>query len=191
MKRFVPHALAAALAISAFGAQAAPETYVTDANHTFARFEYSHFGYSTQQSRFDKVSGKIVLDRAAKSGSADITIDTKSINTGSETFNGHIKGEDFLSTDKFPTATFKSSTFKFDGDKLASIDGNLTIKGVTKPVTLTVTSFQCQPHPMSKKDACGANAVTKIKRSDFNAAKYAPAVSDDVTITVAVEAIKE
>lgn len=178
----------AALSSTAF---AAPETYVIDGSHTFPRFEYSHFGYSVQMSRFDKTSGTITLDRAAKTGSLDVAIDMKSVNTGSPLFNGHIQGEDFLDTGKFPTATFKSSSVKFDGDKLASIDGNLTIKGVTKPVTLTVTAFHCMPHPMTKKDACGANATTKIKRTEFNAGKYAPNVGDEVTLTIAVEAMKQ
>lgn len=180
-----------ATALLSGSAAAAAETYVLDANHTYPRFEYSHFGYSTQLSRFDKTTGKITLDRAAKTGSVDVVIDMKSVNTGSTLFNGHIQGEDFLDTEKFPTATFKSSAVKFDGDKLVAVDGNLTIKGVTKPVTLTVTSFFCMPHPMTKKDACGANATAKIKRSEFNAGKYAPYVGDDVTLTIAVEASKE
>ncbi|MBP7490403.1 MAG: polyisoprenoid-binding protein, partial [Azospira sp.] len=176
---------------SSFAAVAAPETYVMDGSHTFPRFSYSHFGYSTQLSHFDKTSGKIVIDKAAKSGSVDVTIDMKSVNTGSALFNGHIQGEDFLDTAKFPTATYKSTKVNFDGDKVVSVDGNLTIKGITKPVTLSVTSFQCMPHPMLKKDACGANATAVIKRSEFNAGKYAPYVGDDVTLTIAVEAIKE
>ncbi len=172
-------------------AVAAPETYVLDNTHTASRFEYSHFGYSTQQSRFDNTSGKIVIDRAAQTGSVDVVIDAKSVNTGYATFNNHIQGEDFLDTAKFPSITYKSSKLNFNGDKLASVDGDLTIKGVTKPVTLTVTSFHCMPHPMVKKDACGANAVAKIKRTEFNAGKYAPYVGDEVTLTFAVESIKE
>ena len=81
--------------------------------------------------------------------------------------------------------------FKFEGDKLASINGELTIKGVTKPVTLAVASFNCAPHPFTKKEVCGANASTTIKRSEFNAGKNVPAVSDEVTLNIVVEAIKE
>jgi len=183
--------VAVAITASSFAAVAAPETYVMDGSHTFPRFSYSHFGYSTQLSHFDKTSGKIVIDKAAKSGSVDVTIDMKSVNTGSALFNSHIQGEDFLDTAKFPTATYKSTKVNFDGDKVVSVDGNLTIKGITKPVTLSITSFQCMPHPMLKKDACGANATAVIKRSEFNAGKYAPYVGDDVTLTIAVEAIKE
>ena len=187
-KKIAVLAVAVSLSSAAF---AAPETYVIDGKHTLPRFEYSHFGFSTQLSRFDKTSGQITLDRAAKTGSVDVVIDAKSVNTGYALFNEHIQGEDFFDTAKYPTITFKSDTLKFDNDKLVAVEGKLTIKGVTKPVTLTVTSFKCMPHPMVKKDACGANATTRIMRSEFNAGKYAPNVSDEVTLTIPVEAIKE
>ncbi len=183
----------AALAFTAMSsaAFAAPETFVIDGSHTFPRFSYNHFGYSKQLSRFNKTSGQIVLDKVAKAGSVDVTIDMKSVDTGFEAFDGHIQGEDFLDTAKYPTATFKSTKVHFEGDKPMAIDGHLTIKGVTKPVTLAVEGYQLMPHPMLKKDAIGANAVTKIKRSEFNAGKFAPYVGDDVTIEIAVEAIKQ
>ena len=187
-KQFAVLALAAAAATSAF---AEPQTFAIDNSHTFPRFSYSHFGLSTQLSHFDKTTGNIVLDKAAKTGSVDITIDTKSVNTGFATFNEHIQGEDFLDTAKYPTATFKSTKVIFEGDKPTQIEGKLTLKGVTKPVTLTVTSFLAMPHPMMKKDAIGANAFTVVKRSDFNAGKYAPYVGDDVRIDIAVEAIRQ
>ncbi|HJV27294.1 MAG TPA: YceI family protein [Aromatoleum sp.] len=180
--------LAATFVAPAF---AAPETFVIDGTHTFPRFEYNHFGYSTQQSRFNKTTGTIVIDRAGKSGSVDVTIDTKSVDTGSDLFNEHIQGEDFFDSAKHPKITFKSTGLSFDGDKLASVDGNLTIKGVTKPVKLEVTSFKCMDHPIVKKEACGANAVTTIKRSDFGAGKFAPYVGDDVKLVIAVEAVKQ
>ncbi|MEY8878129.1 MAG: YceI family protein [Leptothrix sp. (in: b-proteobacteria)] len=182
-------ALALFAAVSA-PALAAPETYTVDGSHTFPRFSYSHFGMSTQLSRFNKTTGTLVLDKAAKSGSVDVVIDMKSVDTGFPVFNGHIQGEDFLDTEKFPTATFKSTKVVFEGDKPASIDGNLTIKGVTKPVTLKVTNYLNMAHPMLKKDAIGADATVTIKRTEFNAGKYAPYVGDDVTITISVEAIK-
>ena len=186
-------ALLAALATvgSAGSACAAPETFAIDPTHTFPRFEYSHFGYSNQLHRFDKTSGRIVLDRAAKTGSVDVTIDAKSVNTGFPLFNQHIQGEDFLATDAHPTITFKSTAVRFEGDKPVAVDGNLSMKGVTRPVTLTITYFHAMPHPILKKDAIGANAVTRVKRTDFNMGKYAPNVSDEVTITLAVEAVKE
>lgn len=185
------HLLTAIALTTAATVQAAPVTYNIDGSHTFPRFSYSHFGYSTQLSRFDKTTGKIVFDADAKTGSVDITIDAKSVNTGFSDFNDHIQGEDFLNTAKFPQATFKSTRVVFEGDKPKSIEGNLTIKGVTKPVTLNVTSFQSMPHPMLKKPAIGANAWTTIKRSEFNAGKYAPYVGDEVRIDIAVEAIAQ
>jgi polyisoprenoid-binding protein YceI len=182
-------AAAFAFAALAVSASAAPLTYTVDGTHTFPRFSYSHFGYSTQLSRFDKTTGTVVFDAEAKTGSVDIVIDMKSVNTGFVDFNGHIQGEDFLDTTKFPQATFKSTKVVFEGDKPKTIEGNLTIKGVTKPVTLTVTSFQAMPHPMLKKPAMGANAFTTIKRTEFNAGKYAPYVGDEVRIDIALEAI--
>ena len=179
-------ALATAFSAPVF---AAPQTFVVDGSHTFPRFSYSHFGLSKQLSRFDKTSGTIVLDKAAKTGSVDIVIDTTSVNTGFPLFNEHIQGADFLDTTQFPTATFKSTKVVFKGDKPTAVKGDLTIKGVTKPVTLKVTSFLAMPHPMLKKDAIGANATVTIKRTDFNAGKYAPNVGDDVTIDIALEAI--
>ncbi len=185
--------LALVIALSSFSAAAlaAPETYNIEPTHTYPRFEYTHFGYSNQQQRFDKTSGKVVIDRAAKTGSVDVTIDATSVNTGYALFNGHIQGADYFDTAKYPAITFKSTAVKFDGDKPVAVEGNLTIKGVTKPVTLTVTHFHSMPHPMLKKDAIGANAVTKVKRSEFNMGKNVPYVGDDVTLTIAVEAVKE
>jgi polyisoprenoid-binding protein YceI len=172
-------------------AMAAPVTFNIDTAHTAPRFEYNHFGYSNQIHSFDKTSGKIVLDSAAKTGSVDLTIDTKSVNTGFPLFNEHIQDKDFFDTADYPTITFKSTGVKFEGDKPVAVEGKLTIKGVTKPVTLTVTSFQEMVNPILKRDAIGANAVAKIKRSDFNMGKYAPYVSDDVNLIIAVEAVKE
>jgi polyisoprenoid-binding protein YceI len=179
-------ALGWTLAASA-SAIAAPTTFIPNADHTFVRFSYDHMGFSTQESRFNKTTGTVTFDPAAKTGSVDLVIDTKSVDTGSELFNGHIQGTDFLDTAQYPTATFRANSVKFDGDHPVSISGELTLKGVTKPVTLTVTSFKHGPN-MMKKDSIGANATTTIKRTDFQMGKYAPLVGDDVTLTIAIEA---
>ena len=184
---FVTATVLAAAATSAF---AAPETYAIDPTHTYPRFSYNHFGLSTQQSLFKKSTGTIVFDKAAKTGSVDVTIDTTSVEAASP-LTDHIKGEDFLNTAKFPTATFKSTRVVFEGDKPVRIEGDLTLKGVTKPVTLTVTNFTNKEHPMAKRDAIGANATAVVKRTDFNMGKFVPAVGDEVTITLSVEAIKQ
>ncbi len=176
--------ISAVLATAAF---AAPTVYTTDANHTFVRFSYNHMGFSTQESRFNSVSGTVTYDPADKTGSVDIVINAKSVDTGSDPFNKNIQGADYLDTTEFPTATFKSTAVKFDGDKPVSIEGDLTLKGVTKPVTLTVTSFMHGLN-MHKKDAIGANATATIKRADFNMAKYTPMVSDEMNLDIAIEA---
>ena len=190
MKSKLLLALLATIGFTA-AAVAAPTTYSADANHTFAQFEYNHLGFSNQTSRFNTVTGTVTIDPAAKKGSADITIDTKSVDTGSTLFNSHIQGEDFLSTTQFPTATFQSNDMIFKGDKPVELKGTLTLKGVSKPVTLKVTNFECKKHPMTGVDYCGANAVTKVKRTEFNMGKYAPHVGDDVTILIAIEAAKK
>ncbi len=189
MKSIIRIAAALVFTGAVASAAAAPVTYDVDGSHTFPRFSYSHFGYSTQLSSFSKTTGKVVFDAEAKKGTVDIVIDMKSVSTGFADFNEHIQGEDFLDTAKFPHASFKSTKVVFEGDKPQSIEGQLTIKGVTKPVTLTVTSFQAMPHPMMKKPALGANAFTVIKRSEFNAGKYATYVGDEVRIDIAIEAM--
>lgn len=182
--------IAGSASILASSAFAAPETYTVDSTHTFPSFSYNHFGLSTQLSRFNNTTGTVVLDSAAKSGQVDIVIDMTSVETGFELFNQHIQADDFLDTAAFPTATFKSTKVHFEGDAPVAIDGDLTIKGITKPVTLEVTHFVNMPHPMMGKDAIGANAEVVIQRTDFNAGKYAPNVGDDVTITISLEAVK-
>lgn len=181
-------AVLAALSASAF---AAPETFVIDNSHTFPSFSYSHLGYSVQTSRFNKTSGKVVLDLDAHTAAVDVVIDMKSVDTGLPLFNEHIQGPDYLDTASHPTATFKSTDVKFDGDRPVNIAGNLTMKGVTQPVTLKLTGYQLKHHPMLKKEAFGANATVTVKRSAFNAGKGVPFVGDDVTINIAIEAVKE
>jgi len=179
-----------ALATVAATAQAAPETYTIDNSHTYPHFTYTHLGFSKQTHKFDKTSGKVVLDRAAKTGSVDVTIDATSVNTGYALFNEHIQAADYFDTARYPTITFKSSKMNFKGDEPVSLEGDLTIKGVTKPVTLTVTHFKCMPHPMLKVPACGANAMATVKRSDFNMGKNVPYVGDEITLSLAIEAMK-
>ncbi len=188
MKHIPLLALATLISTSAL---AAPETYVLDNNHTYPRFSYSHFGLSTQLSRFDKTSGGIVIDREAKTGFININVDTRSVSTGSAVFNEHIQGADFLDTAQYPNANYTSNKINFDADKIVSVEGVLQLKGISKPVTLTLTSFKCMWHPILLKDACGANATAVVKRTDFNMGKYAPVVGDEVTLTISVEAIKQ
>lgn len=188
MKRLV---LAVSLVVLAAAARAEPVTYVIDSTHTFPSFSYNHLGFSTQTHRFNTTTGSIVLDRAAKTGTADISIDARSVDAGSAIFNEHIQAADYFDTAQYPTLSFKGTKMTFKGDKPTSISGEITIKGVTKPLTFTITAFHCAPHPMLKVEACGANAVARLKRSDFNMGKNAPFVSDEVTLALSVEARRQ
>ena len=179
--------VALALSAAAFTATAA-DTYVIDANHSFPSFEISHFGFSTFRGRFDKISGTVTLDLAKKIGAADVTIDVASISTGVDKLNEHLKSAEFFDAAKYPTITFKSKDFKFDGDKLTVVNGDLTIHGVTKPVTLAVKNFKCAEHPLKKVPACGADATVNIKRSEFGVSTYSPNVGEEVALELQVEA---
>ncbi|PPE75100.1 polyisoprenoid-binding protein [Solimonas fluminis] len=182
--------LLAAVLLSAatLSAQAAESTYKIDPTHTFPTFEISHLGFSTFRGRFDKTEGSITLDIAKKTGSVDVTIDANSISTGVAKLDEHLKNEDFFDTKKYPTISFKSTKFKFDGDKLDEVTGDLTMHGVTKPVTLDVDDFVCKQHPLAGVWACGANLETKIKRSEWGISKYSPNVGEEVELKIEVEA---
>jgi polyisoprenoid-binding protein YceI len=166
---------------------ATPTTYLLEPRHSFARFSYDHLRFSIQESRFNKVSGTVVYDPEGKKGSVEVTIDTRSVDTGSDEFDEHIQRPEFLDTAKFPMATFKSTEVTFRGDEPVSIAGNLTLKGITRPVVLTVTRFH-HGQNMAKKDAIGANAVASIKRSDFDMGALVPMVSDEINLTIVMEA---
>jgi polyisoprenoid-binding protein YceI len=177
------------------GSVAAPvlgaESYTVDPRHTFPSFEVSHLGFSTQRGRFNKTSGRIVLDHQAGTGSVDIVIDAASVDTGLDKLEEHLRAEDFFHVEKYPTLTFKSRTVKFNADKPAAVEGELTLLGVTRPVTLTVSAFNCGVHPINKKDVCGADVVATIRRSEFGMTKYVPAVGDEVKLFIQVEAFKD
>jgi polyisoprenoid-binding protein YceI len=149
-------------------ALAAPAKYEVDPEHTHPSFEADHFGgMSVWRGTFDKVTGTVSIDRAAKAGTVDITIDTSSIDVGLEKLETHLKSPDFFDVAKFPTATYKGKFSKFEGDAPTEVQGELTLHGVTKPVTLKLNSFKCMAHPMKKKEFCGADASATINRKDF------------------------
>jgi len=180
-------ALATAVATPAFAA----DTYNIDPNHTFPVFEVNHLGFSTQRGRFNKTTGTVVLDAAAKKGSVELTIDVASLDMGFPTWDQHMAADGFFNTEKFPTITFKSNKLIFEGDKVVGAEGDFTLLGVTKPIKLAVSNFKCGPNPMNKKEMCGAEISTTIKRSEFGMTKYVPAISDDIKIFSAVEAYKQ
>lgn len=177
--------------LAALPAAAALETYTIDSRHTFPSFEVGHLGYSFQRGRFNKTTGKIAVDTTARTGSADIVIDTTTVSTGLDKLEEHLRAEDFLEVSRYPTMTFKSSNFTFEGDKVKSVAGDLTIRGVTRPVVLNATHFHCAPHPMNKKPMCGGEFVANIKRSEFGIKYALPALADDVLLRINVEAVKD
>lgn len=183
--------LAGATAFAISAAAFAADTYSIDSRHTFPVFEVNHLGFSTQRGRFNKTTGKISLDTVAGKGSVEVVIDTASIDMGLEDWDKHMKNEDFFNVEKHPTMTFKSDKFVFKKGKPAEVHGTLTLLGVAKPVKLAVDHFHCGVHPINKKEVCGADLTTRIKRSDFGMTKFLPAVGDDVYIRIPVEAFKD
>ncbi|HEX8012200.1 MAG TPA: YceI family protein [Casimicrobiaceae bacterium] len=192
MSRLLAAALASAFALSAAGALA-QESYTLDPVHSQPRYVIEHLrGLATQWGSFGKLAGKVTLDRAAKKGTIDVTIDTTSIRTHDARLDTIVKGEDYFNVAKYPTMTFKSSNVIFDGDKVVGADGELTMLGVTKPVSLKVAHFTCAENPFNKKPMCGAEATTTIKRSEWGMTAGIPnSTSDEVGIVIPIEAYKD
>lgn len=180
-------------------AVAAPETYTLDPYHTYPNFSVDHMGFSTVFGRFDKSSGKFILDKAAKSGSLELAVETASINAADNekgsrqrSRDDHLRSPDFFNVAEYPRMTFKSTGVKFNGDNLATVEGNLTLLGVTKPLVLQVDRWKCGPHPINKKEMCGGNASGTLKRSDFGMKFALPvAVSDEIKLIIGFEAYRE
>jgi polyisoprenoid-binding protein YceI len=165
-------------------------SYTIDPAHTYPNFTINHLGFSTLHGRFGKTSGKLSMDKEKGTGSVEVVIDVASVDTGFKKRDDHLRSPDFFNAVEFPEITFKSTKVTFQGEG-ATVVGDLTIKGVTKSVTLAVDSINCGVHPFSKKQVCGFNATTQIKRSDFGVKYALPAVGDDVSLTLEVEATKD
>ncbi|WP_322030845.1 YceI family protein [Paraburkholderia sp. J76] len=161
-------AAAAAVSLAAQLAHAAADTYQLDPNHTFPSFVADHFGgLSTWRGKFTKTTGTVTLDRAAKTGTVDVTIDPASIQTGNPQLDQHLQGDDFFDVAKYPTATYKGTRIVFDGDTPREVIGELTLRGVTRPLKLEIESFKCMQHPMLKREVCGVEAEGAFNRDDF------------------------
>ena len=159
---------AGALALGLSAGAMAADTYQLDPNHTYPSFEADHFGgVSTWRGKFNKSSGMVVLDRAAKTGTVDVTIDVSSVNTGNPKLDEHLQKPEFFDVAKYPTAVYKGTSIKFDGDTPSEVIGTLTMHGVTKPVNLKIEHFKCFVNPMMKKEVCGVEATTTFDRGDF------------------------
>lgn len=169
---------------------AAPETFVIDMPHSFSNFEVGHLGITWIRGRFNKTSGKITLDRAEKKGSIEAEIDVASVDTGYARRDQLLQNENYFNVAQYPTMTFRSSKLRFNGDALAGAEGELTLLGVTRPVTLDITSFKCINHPVNKREICGAVAIGTIQRSEFGMTKASKSISEEVRIYLNIEAIR-
>jgi polyisoprenoid-binding protein YceI len=186
--RLAPAFIAASLVTGP--AFAEPVRYTVDSSHTYPSFKAAHRSLSFWRGKFNKNTGTIVLDREARTGTVDITIDATSIDFGHDKMNEHAMNEDFFNVAKYPTITYKGK-IKFDGDKPDAVEGEMTLMGVTKPLKLDIEHFACAPHPMLKREVCGADAEGEFNRADFGMTKSAEGEWGKTKIEIQVEAIKE
>jgi len=185
-------ALFGAAALLVGVASAEPVTYNIDPQHTYPSFEADHMGgMSLWRGKFNSSSGSVKLDRAAKTGEINVTVDMKSVNFGLAQMDEHARSPDIFDAAKFPTATYKGKVSKWKGEAPAEVDGELTMHGVTKPVKLTLNSFVCKPNPMTKKETCGADAVGTLNRGEFGV-NYGEnfGFKMDVKLLITIEAVR-
>ncbi|MCD2514776.1 YceI family protein [Massilia sp. G4R7] len=189
----IKHLILALAASSTLGAGIAfaADTYKIEPGHTYPSFEADHMGISVWRGKFNKSEGTVTLDRAKKTGTLDITVHIDSIDFGHDKMNEHAKSPDIFDAAKFPTATFKSKSITFTGDVPTSAQGELTLHGVTKPLTLTINKFKCIDHPMLKREVCGADVTGTFQRSDFGVNYGLPRFSPEVKLAIQVEAVKQ
>ena len=190
----------AVLAALPLCAVAAPESFTIDPYHTFPYVDVLHLNTTLIRGRFDKTTGKMTIDTAAKTGSVDLAIESASWNSGDgdkgarpRARDEHLRSPDFFNAVEFPRITYKGAASKWNGDAPAQIDGELTMLGVTKPVSLTIERWKCQPDPRTagKRYMCGGNAHGSFKRSDFGMKFGIPAVGDEAQLWLSVEAFRD
>ena len=172
----------------------AADSYTIDSLHTFPNFTINHLGFSTMHGRFGKTTGKLTIDEARGTGSVDVVIDAASVSTGFDKRDDHLRSPDFLDVAEFPEITYTSNRVTINKDSTAVVEGNLTIAGVTKPVTLNVKHIHCGLNPMDPKKQehrCGFDAEATIKRSDFGVKFGLPAIGDEMSIALEVEAKRD
>ncbi len=174
----------------ALPASATPETYAIDTPHSRSNFEVEWLGINTILGRFNKTTGKITLDRTAKTGSIEVEIDATTIDTGFTPRDELLQTEDYFDTAKFPTITFRSSKLRFNGDALSGADGELTMLGVTRPVRLELASFKCITHPVNKRELCGGIAKGSIKRTDFGMTRVSRSIGEVIQFSLNIAAFK-
>jgi polyisoprenoid-binding protein YceI len=167
------------------------QVYNIDPSHTYPSFEADHMGLSVWRGKFTKSSGKIVLDRQSKTGgSVEISIDASTVDFGHAKMNEKARGDEMFNVAKYPTVTFKSTALRFEGDKLVAVEGEMTMLGITKPLSLTLTHFKCLIHPLHKREVCGADAHGRFDRSDFGMNIGLPRFSPEIKLAIQVEGVK-
>lgn len=187
--KFVP--MAVALCCSALTANVfAADTYTIDPETSTAFFEVARVGFSSQRGSFKKTSGKVTLDFASSHGSVEFIVDTSSIDMGSPGWTAHLADEALFNVAKFPTMTFKSDKLIFNGSKVVAAEGKFTMLGVTQPLKVHVNHFHCGPNPIDKRQMCSGSITADLKRSAFGLTKYIPAASDEIAVSVSVDAYK-
>lgn len=163
--------LAALSAAAALPARAAETTYKVDPDHTFPSFEADHLGgLSVWRGKFNRSSGQITLDKAAGTGSVDVSVDVASIDFGQQQLNEMAQGETLFESAKYPKAGYRGRLVGFEDGRPSRVEGEFTLRGVTRPLALEIRSFKCMPHPMYKREVCGADAVGSFQRDDYGMA---------------------
>jgi polyisoprenoid-binding protein YceI len=180
------------MALAASGAaSAAAATYVIDPDHTYPSFEADHMGISVWRGKLNKTTGKVTLDKAAGKGDVDIAIDVTSIDFGQDDLSKWAAGPDFFDAAKYPQATYRGKLEGFSNGVPTKIVGELTLHGVTKPLELKINSFKCVPHPLHKREVCGADALGAFDRTQFGLTAGKDFGFDmDVTLRIQVEAVQ-
>ena len=193
MKWFAAAFAAFLLTAAATASPALSDPYTIDTGHTHVGFKVSHLGFSDTYGTFNNVAGTFDLDQDnPEKSSVEVDIKTASLDTNHEKRDEHLRGPDFFNVEKFPDMTFKSTKVERTGEKTAKVTGDLTMLGVTKPVTLDTTLLAAGAYPMDKSvTAAGFNATTTIKRSDFGMTTYVPMIGDEVEITISTELRKQ
>ena len=191
MSSFLKCLLAAFVTAAALPAFAA-DNYTVDPMHTYPSIEFPHMGMSVWRGKFNRTTGKIALDRTAKTGTVEVSIDVASINFGLAAMDEKARSDDFFDTDKYPKATYEGR-IHFAGDKPKTVEGRITIRGVTRPATLNINLFNCMPHPMLKKEVCGADAEGDLNWSEYGMkmSQYGQGDAGKVHLRIQVEAIKD
>ena len=180
--------LCSVLALASAGALAAPQKYNIDMNHTYITFTYDHFGFSNPVLKLEKFSGDFQLDTAdLTKSSISVTFPLDGLHTGVAKLDDDLKAPDFFDAAKYPEITFKSTKVEKVGDNALKITGDLTVKGVTKPVVLNTKINKIGDNPMSKVPSAGFEAEATLKRSDFGITKFAPNVSDDIRVHISLD----